>query len=129
MFSRLFGSGSHSASQPGQTRIATEDLRDLRGQVAAIDKSQGVIEFSLDGLVLTANANFLNLLGYTLDEIRGKHHRMFLDPAETETAAYRQFWEKLGSGQFDSGRYRRFTRDRHEVWIQASYNPVLDENG
>ncbi|SFK16467.1 methyl-accepting chemotaxis protein [Falsiroseomonas stagni] len=102
---------------------------DLRGQIAAIDKAQAVIEFSLDGRILTANANFLATLGYTLDQVRGQHHSMFVDPAERHTPAYRAFWEKLGAGEYDAGRYRRIGQGGREIWIQASYNPILDLNG
>jgi PAS domain S-box-containing protein len=78
------------------------DVQDLRGQVAAIGRSQAVIEFTLDGKILTANENFLNALGYSLDEIVGKHHSMFVDPAYRQSAEYRKFWEKLGRGEFDA---------------------------
>src|SRR5262245_22274830 len=98
------------------------ELQDLRGQIAAISKSNAVIEFVLDGMVLTANDNFLKTLGYTLDEIRGKHHSMFVDPAHARTDEYRQFWEKLGRGEFDAGRYKRIAKGGKEIWIQASYN-------
>jgi len=106
-------------------RLHTE----MAGQLAAINRSQAVIEFALDGTVLTANENFLKTLGYTLEEIQGKHHRMFVDPTETESPAYREFWEKLGRGEYDAGQYRRIAKGGREVWIQASYNPVLDAKG
>jgi methyl-accepting chemotaxis protein len=79
------------------------ELQDLRGQIAAIHKSQAVIEFKLDGTILTANDNFLKTLGYTLDEVKGQHHRMFVDPAERQSAEYKRFWEKLGRGEYDAG--------------------------
>jgi methyl-accepting chemotaxis protein len=102
---------------------------DFEGQLSAIRKSQGVIEFSLDGKVLDANDNFLNLLGYSLPEIKGQHHSMFVDPAYRTTTEYRMFWEKLGRGEFDAAQYKRIGKGGKEVWIQASYNPIMDMNG
>jgi methyl-accepting chemotaxis protein len=113
------------------TDITAERLRaaDWSGQIAAISKAQAVIEFGMDGKVLTANDNFLNALGYTLAEIQGQHHATFVDPVERASPAYRQFWEKLGRGEYDAGRYRRIGKGGKAVWIQASYNPILDLNG
>jgi methyl-accepting chemotaxis protein len=105
------------------------ELQDLRGQIAAINKSNAVIEFGLDGTVLTANDNFLKTLGYSLDEIRGKHHSMFVDPAYVRSPEYRKFWEKLGRGEFDAGQYKRIAKGGKEIWIQASYNAILDRHG
>lgn len=102
---------------------------DFRGQLAAIGKSQAVIEFDLDGTIRTANDNFLNAVGYTLDEVRGQHHRIFVEPATRESAEYRQFWDKLGRGEYDAGQYKRLTKGGREIWIQASYNPILDADG
>ena len=104
-------------------------LQDMRGQIAAIGKSNAVIEFQLDGTILTANDNFLQTLGYTLEEVRGKHHSIFVDPVHARTPEYRQFWEKLGRGEFDSGRYKRIAKGGKEIWIQASYNAILDRSG
>jgi methyl-accepting chemotaxis protein len=104
-------------------------LADLEGQRAAIDKAQAVIEFDLTGKILTANQNFLSVLGYSLPEIVGQHHRMFVDPAERETPAYRAFWERLGHGEYDAGQYRRIGKGGKEIWIQASYNPILNAQG
>ncbi|KQK30758.1 hypothetical protein ARD30_12495 [Bosea thiooxidans] len=104
-------------------------LADLEGQRAAIDKAQAVIEFGLTGKILHANENFLTVLGYSLPEIAGQHHRMFVDPAERETADYRAFWERLGRGEYDAGQYRRIGKGGREIWIQASYNPILDAQG
>ena len=106
----------------------TESRRSA-GMLAAIDKSQAVIEFGLDGTIVDANDNFLGALGYTRAEIQGKHHSMFVDPAEVATPAYRAFWDKLGRGDFDAGQYKRIGKGGREIWIQASYNPVLDGNG
>lgn len=107
----------------------TKANADHRGQVAAISKSQAVIEFSMDGTVITANHNFLNALGYTLDEIKGKHHSMFVDEAYKHSPAYKEFWAKLNRGEYDATEYKRIGKNGREVWIQASYNPILDLNG
>lgn len=102
---------------------------EMTGWIDAVSKTQAVIEFKLDGTVLEANDNFLKTLGYSIDEIRGQHHRMFCDPVYTSSPEYRAFWEKLGRGDFDAGEYRRIGKGGKEVWIQASYNPILDEGG
>ncbi|MFT3736928.1 MAG: methyl-accepting chemotaxis protein [Rhodocyclaceae bacterium] len=112
-----------------QTVVANNELADLRGQIAAIGKSQAVIEFNLDGTIITANDNFLNGMGYRIDEIRGQHHRMFVDPEYARSAEYRQFWERLARGEYDAGVYRRVGKGGRPVWIQASYNPILDASG
>ena len=101
----------------------------FEGQIEAISKSQAVIEFGMDGVVLNANENFLNTLGYSLAEIKGQHHRMFVPPAEQESDAYRAFWASLNRGEFQSAEYRRIGKGGREVWIQASYNPIRDLNG
>lgn len=95
----------------------------------AAHRSQAIIEFSLDGMVLDANENFLRVLGYTLNEVVGQHHRIFVDAAYAGSAAYQDFWSVLRAGRFHAGEFRRRTRDGNEVWIQASYNPVLDRAG
>jgi len=102
---------------------------DYEGQLSAIGKSQAVIEFSLDGRILNANDNFLKTLGYTLDEVKGQHHSLFVDPAHRASADYRLFWDKLGRGEYDAGQYKRLGKGGREVWIQASYNPILHMNG
>jgi methyl-accepting chemotaxis protein len=102
---------------------AKQQAADFSGQIAAIGKAQAVIEFGMDGKVLTANENFLATLGYALPEIQGQHHSLFVDPAERASAGYRQFWERLGRGEYDAGRYRRIGKGGKEIWIQASYNP------
>ncbi|MEP7246408.1 MAG: methyl-accepting chemotaxis protein [Gammaproteobacteria bacterium] len=102
---------------------------DGAGQLAAIRKAQGVVEFDLNGIIQTANDNFLRIMGYTLDEVRGKHHNLFVDPAYRESAEYRAFWAKLARGEYDSAQYKRIGRGGREVWIQASYNPILDAAG
>jgi methyl-accepting chemotaxis protein len=105
------------------------ELRELSAVNAALNRVQAVIEFDLQGTILHANENFLATLGYTLEEVRGKHHRMFCDPDYVRTEAYRQFWERLGRGEFDRGEYRRLGRGGREIWINASYNPVIDDSG
>ncbi len=97
--------------------------------INAIDKSQGTIEFNMDGTIITSNANFLNVLGYTLAEVKGKHHRMFCEESYAKSPEYKQFWEKLNRGEFDSGEYKRIGKNGKEAYIQASYNPILDLNG
>lgn len=104
-------------------------VADYSGQINAIDKSQAVIAFNMDGTIITANKNFLDTTGYSLEEIKGKHHRMFVDPAYAASDDYRSFWDKLNRGEFDSGEYRRFGKGGKEVWIQASYNPIFDPHG
>ncbi|MDN4572586.1 chemotaxis protein [Pandoraea cepalis] len=102
---------------------------EFEGKVRAMDLAQAVIEFNLDGTVIAANDNFLNTLGYSLDEIRGKHHRMFCEADYAASPTYRDFWGKLNRGEFDAGRYKRIGRGGREVWIQATYNPILDASG
>ena len=102
---------------------------DAQGKIDAIKRSQAVIEFTPTGEVLTANDNFLNALGYRLDEIEGRHHSLFCDPDYVATDAYRDFWARLGRGEFQSGEFRRLGKGGRDVWIQAIYSPILDEDG
>lgn len=113
------------------TDVTAEKLKnaDLAGQISAIDKAQAVIEFNMDGTIITANANFLGTLGYSLAEIKGKHHSMFVEPSERDGAAYREFWATLNRGQYQAAEYKRIGKGGKEVYIQASYNPILDLNG
>jgi methyl-accepting chemotaxis protein len=113
------------------TDITQAKLRsaDFEGQLQAVSKAQAVIEFDLDGKVLTANDNFLSALGYALGDIKGQHHSMFVEPDYRNSVAYRMFWDKLGRGEYDAGQYKRLGRGGREVWIQASYNPIMDMNG
>jgi methyl-accepting chemotaxis protein len=113
------------------TEVTEQKMRaaDFEGQVKAIDKSQAVIEFELDGVIRNANENFLRTVGYSIDEIRGRHHRMFVAAAYAESAEYRAFWEKLGRGDYDAGVYRRVGKGSREIWLQASYNPIFDASG
>ncbi len=108
---------------------AARQVRELEAQIAAMDRSQAVIEFKLDGTILKANANFLGALGYAASEVEGRHHSMFVDPAEAAGQAYRDFWTTLNRGEFVAAKFRRFGKGGREIWIQASYNPVLDTQG
>lgn len=99
------------------------------GKVAAIGRSHGLVEFDLAGNLLSANDNFLQLMGYSAEELQGQNHRLFVDRDEASSGAYRAFWQKLGRGEYDSGEYLRFGKDGRRVWLQASYNPILDLEG
>ena len=111
--------------------ITAQKLRalDLDGQVTALHRSQAVIAFTPSGTILDANSNFLDAMGYQFDEIRGRHHSLFVDAAEQAGAAYRGFWDWLGQGEFAAGEFRRIAKGGREVWIQATYNPIKDEDG
>ncbi|MFT6778954.1 MAG: methyl-accepting chemotaxis protein [Paraglaciecola sp.] len=113
------------------TDITEQKLRnaDYLGQIGAIGKSQAVIEFNMDGTIIQANDNFLNTVGYTAQEITGQHHSMFVEPVYKISDEYRQFWEKLNRGEYESAQYKRLGKGGKEVWIQASYNPIMDLNG
>ncbi|WP_051987452.1 methyl-accepting chemotaxis protein [Bosea sp. UNC402CLCol] len=131
-YNPIMGSGGKPVGVIKYAYDVTEQknlLADLEGQRAAIDKAQAVIAFDLTGKILHANENFLTVLGYALPEIAGQHHRMFVDPTERESSAYKAFWERLGRGEYDAGQYRRIGKGGKEVWIQASYNPILDAQG
>jgi methyl-accepting chemotaxis protein len=106
-----------------------EAMSNAEGQLAAIGKSQAMIEFDLSGNILHANENFLSALGYSLEEIKGQHHSMFVEPAERNGEAYTRFWQKLGRGEYDENQYLRIGKGGRKVWIQASYNPIVDAHG
>jgi methyl-accepting chemotaxis protein len=110
------------------TVIKLEQL-DAAGKIGAIDRAQAVIEFDLTGRVLKANENFLKLMNYDLEDIRGRHHRIFMEPSAASEPDYLVFWERLGRGEFASGEYKRLGRNGREVWIQATYNPIFDMRG
>ncbi len=123
-------SAAKVASMNSETSSAASvDLADLQGKFAAISKSQAVIEFELDGTIITANENFLKTLGYSLGEIQGQHHSLFVDSAFRASAEYKQFWRDLGDGKYQAAEYKRIGKGGREVWIQASYNPILGLNG
>ena len=97
--------------------------------LAALDRSQAIIEFAPDGTILTANENFLKAMGYSMAEIKGKHHSLFVEPAYRESAEYRKFWERLRAGEFAADTFKRIGKGGKEVWIEASYNPVRGAGG
>ncbi|WP_306028362.1 PAS domain-containing methyl-accepting chemotaxis protein [Stappia sp. MMSF_3263] len=113
------------------TDITGEKRRNLEmsGEIEAIQRSQAIISFDMDGTILNANQNFLDAMGYTLDEIQGKHHRMFVGSEHAGSAEYRRFWDSLKTGKFQANEYLRYGKGGKEVWIQATYNPILDEDG
>jgi methyl-accepting chemotaxis protein len=113
------------------TVITAEKLRnaEFEGKIAAISRSQAIIEFNLGGEILDANENFLKALGYTLAEVKGQHHRMFVEPESVRSAEYQDFWRKLNDGEFVAAEFKRIGKGGREVWIQASYNPIFDHDG
>ncbi len=118
-----------SKSKSKSPSRATSNTQLLQGVFDALNRVQAVIEFEVDGTIITANENFLSVTGYTLNEIVGQHHRIFVDSRTASSAEYREFWNRLGRGEFDAGEYRRYGKSGNEVWINASYNPVLDAKG
>lgn len=114
-----------------QTNITQTKLQqlDFNCKLEAISKASAIIEFKPDGTVLDANENFCHTMGYDLSEIKGKHHRMFVEPEHAKSSEYKEFWEKLKSGDFDTGKYKRLDRSGKEIWLQASYNPIFDQEG
>ncbi|HTB68728.1 MAG TPA: methyl-accepting chemotaxis protein [Steroidobacteraceae bacterium] len=109
--------------------IGKRALAARSGEIAALNRSQAVIELALDGTVLAANDNFLQTMGYSLEDIRGKNHRLFVDPAEYMAVEYSQVWEKLARGEYHTGQYKRIAKGGDEVWLQGSFNPILDKKG
>ena len=117
IFSNLMGSG------------VSQREKELESTLAALDKSMARIEFSMDGTILDANENFLNVMGYQASEVVGKHHRIFVDTDYRDSDEYKEFWDTLNRGRFLQAEYLRIGKGGKEIWIQASYNPVLDDNG
>jgi len=119
----------------GVVKLATDitaqraQQADFEGKIAAIHRVQAVIEFDLTGRILAANTNFLDTFGYAHDEVVGKHHRMFCQPEFAASSEYASLWERLGRGEFTAGRFRRLSKEGKEIWLQASYNPILDVTG
>ncbi|MDD9949953.1 MAG: PAS domain-containing protein, partial [Zetaproteobacteria bacterium] len=113
------------------TNITGDKIRnaDFEGKIAAIHKAQAVIEFNLDGTIICANENFCQTVGYAEEEIKGQHHRIFCEPDHAESSEYAEFWERLNLGQYDAGQYKRVGKNGEAIWIQASYNPILDADG
>ncbi len=105
------------------------EIANSEAQIAAIRTSQAVIEFNLEGTILDANDNFLKAVGYRLDEIKGRHHRLFIAPEQHQSDEYKRFWAKLGRGEYDEGEYLRIGKGGRRIWIQATYNPILDSTG
>ena len=102
---------------------------DYAGKMAAISRTQAIVEFTPDGTIIDANEVFLALLGYRLEELRGKPHSIFVEPDYRASAAYKAFWTDLGHGRFQAGRFKRLGKGGEPVWIEGAYNPILDENG
>jgi methyl-accepting chemotaxis protein len=102
---------------------------DVKGQIAAIRKSLAVVSFDLDGTVQHANDNFLRLMGYSLAEVKGRHHGMFVDETYRQSSEYKEFWARLGRGEFQVGEFKRIGKNGKDIWIQGSYNPIIDEKG
>ena len=127
----LFDGSGNRLGTSVEWKDATVRLQKLeyQGQTEAISRSQAVIEFTLDGEIVTANENFLGALGYQLNEIVGQHHRMFVDPKYAQSAEYQEFWKRLKGGEFASGEYRRIKKDGSDIYIQATYNPIFDDKG
>lgn len=99
---------------------------EYEGKVTAISRSQATVEFDLEGRILTANQNFLDVVGYSLDEVRGQHHRMFMEPEMARSGEYARFWDRLSKGEYEGGEYKRIAKGGREVWLLASYNPIMD---
>ncbi|PIC02177.1 PAS domain-containing methyl-accepting chemotaxis protein [Caulobacter sp. X] len=112
-----------------RSRALRTEAAELKATVTAIHRSQAVIEFQLDGTIIDANDNFLATMGYRIEEIRGRHHSMFVDPADVASPDYARFWERLRAGEFFSDAFRRIGAGGAEIWIRASYNPVFDADG
>ncbi len=100
-----------------------------RSKLAALDRAMAVIEFDLNGQVLDANENFLAVMGYSLTELKGKHHRMFCEPTQVNSPEYADFWRRLNNGEFFTGQFKRIGKHGRVVWLEASYNPVYDGDG
>ena len=109
--------------------LDSSNLKEDTEKVAAIDKVQAIIEFNMDGTIITANKNFLGAVGYSLEEIQGKHHSIFVDSQFKASNEYQDFWRKLNNGEFESAEYKRVGKGGKEIWIQASYNPIIGKDG
>jgi methyl-accepting chemotaxis protein len=122
---------AEAASTPAADAATTDNprLRDMSGRTQAIERAQAVVEFALDGTVLYANPNFLALTGYTLAEVVGRHHSLFCEPTYADSADYRKLWKRLGAGEFVEGEFKRLGSNGRELWLRASYNPLLDHEG
>jgi len=114
---------------PAKVKDSSPEMDAMRGQLEALNRSQAVIEFQMDGTIISANENFLSVMGYSLREIQGEHHQMFCDDEYSRTPEYRQFWKALRAGEFQAGEFKRLGKGGKEVWIIASYNPIFDSTG
>jgi PAS domain S-box-containing protein len=110
-------------------KASTQELNTLKSVLAALDHSQAMIEFKMDGTIITANDNFLKAMGYSLDEIQGKHHSIFVPEKERQSAPYHEFWRALNRGEYQAAEYKRIGKGGKDVWIQATYNPIKGEDG
>lgn len=104
-------------------------LANYRGKIEAIDRSQMMIEFNMDGTIVSTNDHYLRAFGYTADEVTGKHHSILMRNKERQSTEYQEFWEHLRNGQFQAGQHRRIDKNGKDVWVNASYNPILDSEG
>lgn len=112
-----------------KTALTRKSSKEMTGILGALNSSQAVIEFKPDGTIITANKNFLDAMGYSIAEVKGKHHSMFAEAGVSDTQEYKDFWKKLAEGHFDAGQYKRLAKGGREIWIEASYNPIKDKNG
>ncbi len=130
MANERFGQATAQVHGAGEmVKVDALELLLLRGGAEAVSKTQAVIQFELDGTILTANDNFLTTLGYRLDEIQGRHHSMFVEPEYAAGAEYKRFWAELNQGRFQQAEFKRIGKAGKVVWIQASYNPILGADG
>ena len=113
----------------GVLRSNETEALNAKGQLTAIHKAQVVVEMSMDGTIRSANDNFLRAAGYRAEEVQGRHYDLFVEPAQHASPEYRALWEKLGRGEHEAGRFRRIARDGRAIWLQASYNPILGQDG
>jgi len=113
----------------GGAAIDPNKIREMEGKLAAIEKSQASIEFKPDGTIVTANQNFLDVMGYRLEEIQGQHHSIFVSPQYSKTPEYAAFWNSLARGDYQTAEFERFNKVGESIWIQATYNPIFDETG
>jgi methyl-accepting chemotaxis protein len=120
---------AEGADEFGRVGRHVNEMAEMLRQVAEINKSQAIIEFKPDGSIVTANPRFLQTMGYSLDELRGQHHRLFVDPAHANSPEYREFWTRLGRGEVVSGEFKRVGKGGEDVWLQAAYNPIQDRSG
>jgi methyl-accepting chemotaxis protein len=102
---------------------------EANAKLQAIDRAMAVIEFNLDGTIISANQNFLHRMGYSLAQVQGKHHRMFCTPELANSSAYSEFWQRLNQGELFNGQFERIDKNGHVVWLEANYNPVYDASG